>query len=319
MSCCNTREVPQRHPTVDSVSATQYMENEKASPCRAPWFWYASWQVDMVDATVENILRGVGVDITTHSQLRPGVDLYRVPGGERAVSLWQLLRQQATGLQGWPVIIGAESEVAYMTDRANEVDVQKCLASVPTGSPVSARREATLAKLQAMLRSYQTLGIPVPDFFNDLIARCSAPKSDAMPSPPPDMVDWCLPEASRPETIWSAYAAPDDPLESCVLAVVHDAAPADVPAYIGFGGFNSCPPPNVHVAFLRDWQRRFGAVPAAVTHDVIELFVPRPIATAADAWTVACEHGEYCGEDTAIDAERALRIWQSPYWYFWWD
>ncbi len=271
-----------------------------------------------MNITNENILRDAGVDVATRSLLRQGIDLYRIPGGEAAVTVWHTLREQAVGLRGWPVIIGAEREVKCIiqcTD--NDFDVQGCLASVPTGSPITARHKSRLAGVQAMLREYEKRGMAVPDFLEDLVARASA-VSDVLPPPPADVAGWHRPQPHR-ETISSAYAAPDEPLASCVLAVIQGAAPTDVPAYLPFGGFNSCPAPNVQVAFLRHWQRRCGAIPAAVNHDVIELYVPNPVATAAEAWTVACEHDVYCGEDMLDNTERALQVWGSQYWHFWWD
>ena len=113
------------------------------------------------------------------------------------------------------------------------------------------------------------------------------------------------------------------PCEHCHLALIPTMQPADAPAYLRFGSFNSCPPPEIHVAFMRDWGRRFRAVPICVTHDTIECEVLFPPQTPADARLLANEQYHYCSEifgDGGDSPERlALALWKAPYWSFWWD
>jgi hypothetical protein len=79
----------------------------------------------------------------------------------------------------------------------------------------------------------------------------------------------------------------------------------------------------MHSAFFRDWQKRFGAVPIAMTHDVLEMHVSRPPQTPREAWDLALEQYAYCADivdqgTRSVDA-LAQGLWRSPYWYFWWD
>jgi len=75
--------------------------------------------------------------------------------------------------------------------------------------------------------------------------------------------------------------------------------------------------------FLRDWNRRYGAVPVSMTHDILELWVPNPVNKRAEAWALACEHHAYCSDNVTQYAGTVSRLayvlWKAPYWYFWWD
>jgi hypothetical protein len=113
------------------------------------------------------------------------------------------------------------------------------------------------------------------------------------------------------------------PLKQCLIALLPTVQPAEAPAYLRFGGFNACPPSEVHVAFHRDWGRRYGAVPACVTHDIIECVVARPPQTPDEARVLAAEQFAYCddivSQGTQTVERLAVELWGSPTWYFWWD
>ena len=97
----------------------------------------------------------------------------------------------------------------------------------------------------------------------------------------------------------------------------------NAPAYLRFGGFNDCPDASIHVAFLRDWNRRYGVVPAAITTDVIELVLPQPVLDKSEIVRIAQEQYEYCtdivDQGTQTVENLALELWGSPVWFFWWD
>ena len=90
----------------------------------------------------------------------------------------------------------------------------------------------------------------------------------------------------------------------------------EVPAYMAFGGWNSCPGPDVHVAVLRSWHERFGAEPVTMTHDVLELTVVRRPASRELAVELALEQYRYCedivtqgvGTVDALAASAGLRL-----------
>lgn len=106
-----------------------------------------------------------------------------------------------------------------------------------------------------------------------------------------------------------------------VLLPTQDATEA--PAYLRFGGWNECPSPEVHVAALRSWRDRYGAVIAACSGDIMELQVERPPTTRADAMALATEQFLFCTDIVLQGTETIPALAQglvgNRWWYFWWD
>ncbi len=106
------------------------------------------------------------------------------------------------------------------------------------------------------------------------------------------------------------------------LALVPCAEPWEVPAVLGYGGWNSCPEPAQHVAVLRRWQERHGAEPLVFGDDTVELLV-RPLEDPEEAKLVAIEQYAYCEDivDQGTDSveELAATLLGAAVWFFWWD
>jgi hypothetical protein len=99
--------------------------------------------------------------------------------------------------------------------------------------------------------------------------------------------------------------------------------PAELFARLGYGRWNECPEPSVHVALHRHWRERFGAEPMALSADVVECDVTRPPADRKAALALAVEQQAYCSDiveqGTGSVAELAATLLEAPVWYFWWD
>ncbi|HTF88654.1 MAG TPA: DUF4253 domain-containing protein [Planctomycetota bacterium] len=113
------------------------------------------------------------------------------------------------------------------------------------------------------------------------------------------------------------------PVDDLWLLLIPTRFGHEVPAYIGFGGWNACPPPEVHVAVLRHWHERYGAELVTMGGDVIELRAGRPTASATDSLVLAFEQFHYC-EDIVTQGVGTLdaladTLRKSTVWYFWWD
>ncbi len=98
--------------------------------------------------------------------------------------------------------------------------------------------------------------------------------------------------------------------------------PWEAAAYIPFGGWNDCPPPDEMTAILRYWYETWGAVPAVITHDVLEMVLPAPIPDA-QVWDVAKEHFAFTN-DCVFQGMGTLgaladNLRKSTVWFFWWD
>ncbi|MEV7186572.1 DUF4253 domain-containing protein [Kitasatospora sp. NPDC093102] len=76
-------------------------------------------------------------------------------------------------------------------------------------------------------------------------------------------------------------------------------------------------------AVLADWERRFGAQVVEAGFDTLELSVPVPPATLAEALPLAAEHTAFCPDlvfqGTGTLTEYAEQLVGSHQWSFWWD
>jgi Domain of unknown function (DUF4253) len=99
--------------------------------------------------------------------------------------------------------------------------------------------------------------------------------------------------------------------------------PWHLPAVLKYGGWNECPGPEVHCAFHREWQERFGAEITGMSGDVVECTVKNPPTDPKAATILAWEQAWYCADIVAQGCDTvsnlAATLINSPYWYFWWD
>jgi hypothetical protein len=113
--------------------------------------------------------------------------------------------------------------------------------------------------------------------------------------------------------------------ETAAILFVPTADPCEVPAHLLFGGFNSCPPPEVHVAMLRSMQTRYQARLLVIDCGTIEIVVSHRPASRQEALRLATDFHTYAEsfEGTAYNKQSAGHIaaylLASDYWAFWWD
>ena len=218
--------------------------------------------------------------------------------GERALEAWDALRSRRDP-GWWPVIVGApedearvgemteytEAAVATILDAAARLDVERELAS----------RRAELDE------TYEE----DPD------------------EPSADLVgEW--PADSAPST---TFALPLDirtrrPRPTAIV-LVPAATAAEVAAVVGFGSWNECPAPELHVALHRRWQERYGAELVGLSADTLEMRVTRPPRTREEAMVLAGEQYAYCDDIVHQGTENlsnlAAVLLDGTAWFFWWD
>lgn len=119
--------------------------------------------------------------------------------------------------------------------------------------------------------------------------------------------------------LWDYAAGATLPL---LLAEIPVKNPWEVFAFLPFGGWNECPDTPMLMAAAKYWYQKHGAVPAVITHDVLEFSLPRPV-SKEEAPALAMEHHAFCPdtmEQSDIDpASMAGILSNSCCWYFWWD
>ena len=109
-----------------------------------------------------------------------------------------------------------------------------------------------------------------------------------------------------------------------ILAKIPVKNPWEVFAYLPFGAWNDCPDTPYLMAAAKHWYEKYGAVPAVMTHDVLEFVVPQPVSSEA-AMELALEQYGFCADIVRQGPEDATVGWladvlrQSTVWYFWWD
>ena len=109
-----------------------------------------------------------------------------------------------------------------------------------------------------------------------------------------------------------------------ILAEIPVKNPWEVFAYLPFGGWNECPANEEHMAVAKYWFEKYGAVPALMTHDVLEYVLPDVHGIAKEqALDLALEQYAYCNDivDQGVETVGRLAdgLAKSSYWYFWWD
>lgn len=107
-----------------------------------------------------------------------------------------------------------------------------------------------------------------------------------------------------------------------ILAEIPVKHPWEIFAYLPFGGWNECPDTPTLMAVAKYWFESHGAVPAVITHDVLEFILPTAVDRVA-ATALAAEQFVFCSDiveqsDLSLGMLANL-LTKSNLWYFWWD
>ncbi len=107
-----------------------------------------------------------------------------------------------------------------------------------------------------------------------------------------------------------------------ILLKVPTTRPWELVAYVPFGGWNDCPDVEEMTAVCKYWFEKYGAVPVTISHDVMEMRVPAPVAEQ-DSMLAAREHFAFCPDrvyqGSGTLSALAKCIAASEIWFFWWD
>lgn len=107
-----------------------------------------------------------------------------------------------------------------------------------------------------------------------------------------------------------------------VLAEIPVKNPWEVFAYVPFGGWNECPGTLELMSVTKYWYEKYGAIPAVITHDVLEMKVEK-VVSEEEAKNLALEQYGFCPDivDQGCETIGALAaiLSKSKTWFFWWD
>ena len=109
-----------------------------------------------------------------------------------------------------------------------------------------------------------------------------------------------------------------------ILAEIPTVKPWEIFAWLPFGNWNECPDTKSLMAITKKWYELHGAVPAVMTHDVLEFELPQPVAEDK-AMELVREQYLWCPdciESVGGDFTPAILaaiLTRSRVWSFWWD
>ena len=225
----------------------------------------------------------------------------QVPG-ERAISLWENLREQLAPLGYWPLILGRQSESLTRPGRS---DSWQILAS---------RDEIFSAAERLDLEAWVLRQLGEADF-----------ERSFDPQEFDEFGSFFAPESMQPNHQFSVHLnlLTRKPYKEVGMGLIPARESREVPAFFHIGGWNACPAPEIHVRLLQEWHQTYGAELVGYCGDVLELRVLKPPQTLEEARALARVQYAYCpdiveqGVQTLENLARTLV--NSSVWYFWWD
>lgn len=229
--------------------------------------------------------------------------------GRDAYKEWQRLR--AAG-DGWPIIVGSDEDFDRVAEQFS-IDDPATYAGLEAG-PFAGIRPREIDEIITTAASIQ-----LPAKFRELFEQeygddAVAPESGEWPPSDPMVI----PKLAVVSDILTGRI-----LNEVHIVVVPTSDFTEAPAYLRWGNWNACPPPEVHVAALRRWRDQWGAELVGMTGDVLNLTVSRNPQSRQAALELARELYFYCpdivDQGTEYLEPLAASLMNSKWWFFWWD
>lgn len=250
----------------------------------------------------------------------PLIDAFPYPlvavKGSKAFEEWQALRSK----EGTPIILGGQESVERVLDyfqfMSEQVDdpLEVTLDKGNTHQYPNALYEFRIREHQQLVDSLLKNG---SEMAQDIAQLDPVQIPDEYWGEWPDTVE----KQKRLISLnhWETGLPPD----VVYIAILPTEDPWEAPAYLRFGGWNSNPAPDVHVAAFRKWTTEFGAVPVVIQADVIEMYVESPPSGREAARALAKVQYLYCDDivhqGVGDLSTLAAMLEGANFWYFWWD
>ena len=225
-----------------------------------------------------------------------------VPGAD-ALAEWERLRAAGGGT---PIVSGGDEGLAAIAEQFTMLDPQVAGTSAFAGQQ---RTPAEILKAAAALR-----------FPGDLANWPGASREEDLRTP---LGDWPPESEAAPGLTIATDLQTGQPLDRVHILQLPAATSWEVPAWLRWGDWNACPPPEHHVAALRSWHERYGAELVAIDRDTMNLRVRRRPSNREEALALAREQYRCCPDivDQGVGSLSALAagLMAGDWWFFWWD
>jgi hypothetical protein len=280
-----------------------------------------------MDESLAKLLIANNMEPDSFTTSEPGGAIYRgmLPAG-RAMPTWVNLAKGFSETKYWPIIRGKAGDLQEQTQR----DPASILAAAPAGNireilkpRVEERRKSLLGMIPMLSeRGAAALAHIGDDSDMDQLAAAAdvsgiytfsgrGSETEEWPTEPPNQA------RVKMNTVKEQKGQP------AALSLIRVEHSYEVPAYLEFGRWNDCPPPELQVAALREWGNEYRARPACITGDVLGFVVVNRPQTEAQSMKLAAEQWIFCedivGQGTQSVRKLAMGIWRAPTWFFWWD
>ena len=257
--------------------------------------------------------------------------------GAKALSKWRELRGAGRGI---PIILGGEDltnllepfDPDFPAPRRTTDEILKAAESIHFPGDLIAKRKAdnerALASIKDDLAKDPNAMLPTITIIDDhgtsrtLDRKETEAQMLAEPKEPP-IGDWPDRPEDSPGLTVATNILTGKPLDKVYVALIPTDDWTTIPAYMRFGDWNDCPPPEYHVAAMRYWRDRYGIELVGMQFDTLNLTVTRPPAGRDNAMALAREHYVYCSDiieqGTETFSRLAADLMAADWWYFWWD
>lgn len=274
---------------------------------RKTWAETAPDEITMPDDLMASEVPMTGIDPQIAARLQEMLKTfpyeYVTVSGSEAMATWERIRAEG---KGWPVIIGDDEDLFGTIDQMTIDDPN---ALQPKAS--AARSE----KIARTLAAAEKLSMP-----GDL-RKLMGEDAEYLQT---DIGEWPkdVHADNDPAVIFDTLTRKlKDKVHILIIPAAKD---WEVPAYLNWGGWNACPPPEVHVAMLKSWDDKYGVELVAITPDTIELR-RREVTPMSREEAIALAQTQYLYCNDIVDqgvgsvAALAATVQVSRWWFFWWD
>ncbi|XUU59471.1 DUF4253 domain-containing protein [Erythrobacter sp. HA6-11] len=229
--------------------------------------------------------------------------------GEKALVEWERLKTKG---KGWPVIVGGDEDLSRVLEQfsIDDPSVFPAPADAPWQMPPSRSIKEILQEADKIDPSAKLLELFDYEYGDD----------------PPELEqgEWPEPGTTPPMALTVASdILTGRPFAKAHIVVLPTQDPAEITAFLRWGGWNACPRPEVHVALHRKWHEQYGAEIVGISGDVINMRVQTRPVNQDEAISLAREQFLYCSDivmqGTQTLEPLAMSLLESDWWYFWWD